>query len=169
MPGYPGAVSWVRRNGREFFLKNGWGSPWDTILNEPVPRLIRMLVCDCFFVSNRRPASIPLLSWSFNTKKFTCKLGCSPYPSGSCRKAFFKMSFQWKCPPLKTKKFRTLACWQNKTKRKMHQRKKSDWGLIEGKFVIYSNSFVPSSCVTEEKNLQTVKGTYLTTIYAELS
>ena len=66
----------------------------------------------------------------------------------------------------------------------MHQRKKSDWGLIEGKFVntsestsrlvyaivqIYSNSFVPSSCVTEEKNLQTVKGTYLTTIYAELS
>ena len=51
----------------------------------------------------------------------------------------------------------------------MHQRKKSDWGLIEGKFVIYSNSFVPSSCVTEEKNLQTVKATYLTTIYAELS
>ena len=66
----------------------------------------------------------------------------------------------------------------------MHQRKKSDWGLIEGKFVntsestsrlvyaivqIYSNSLVSSSCVTEEKNLQTVKGTYLTTIYAELS
>ena len=66
----------------------------------------------------------------------------------------------------------------------MHQRKKSDWGLIEGKFVhtsestsrfgyatvqIYSNSLVPSSCVTEEKNLQTVKRAYLTTIYAELS
>ena len=48
MPGYPGTVSWIRRNGREIFLKNGWGSPWDTILNEPVPRLIRMLVCDCF-------------------------------------------------------------------------------------------------------------------------
>ena len=51
MPGYPGAVSRIRRNGREIFLKNEWGNPWDTILNEPVPRLIRMLVCDCFLCS----------------------------------------------------------------------------------------------------------------------
>ena len=27
MPGYPGAVSWVRRNGREFFLRTGERSP----------------------------------------------------------------------------------------------------------------------------------------------
>ena len=71
----------------------------------------------------------------------------------------------------------------------MHQRKKSDWGLIEGKFINTSEStsrsvlglfmqpckstltvsFHPPSCVTEEKNLQTVEGMYLTTIYAELS
>ena len=92
---------------------------------------------------NRRPASIPLLSWSFNTKKFTCKLGCSPYPSGSCRKAFSKMSFQWKCPPppqKKPKKFHNLACWQNKTKRKMNQLRKSDWKRIKGKFVNTSES-----------------------------
>ena len=28
------------------FLRKGRKSPWDTTLNEPVPRLIRMLVCD---------------------------------------------------------------------------------------------------------------------------
>ena len=27
-------------------FKNGWKSPWDATLNEPVPRLIRILVCD---------------------------------------------------------------------------------------------------------------------------
>ena len=169
MPGFPGAVSWVRRNGRQILLRTGEGAPGILLLTNLFYDSFECLSVIVFFVPNRRPVTIPLLSWSFNTKKFTCKLGCSPYPSGSCRKAFSKMSFQWKWPPLKTKKFQTLACWQNKTKRKMHQRKKSDWGLIEGKFVIYSNSFVPSSCVTEEKNLQTVKGTYLTTIYAELS
>ena len=66
----------------------------------------------------------------------------------------------------------------------MHQRKKSDWGLIEGKFINTSESasrsvlglfmqlckstltvsLHPPSCVTEEKHLQTVEGTYLTTI-----
>ena len=64
----------------------------------------------------------------------------------------------------------------------MHKPKKSDWGLIEGKFVNTSEStsrlvhttvqiysFVRSSCVTEETNLQTVKGKYLPTIYAELA
>ena len=96
---------------------------------------------------NRRLASIPLLSWSFqNIKKFTWKLGCSPYQSGSCRKAFSKMSFQWKCPPPpspppnKPKKFHNLACWQNKIKRKMNQLRKSDWELIKGKFVNTSES-----------------------------
>ena len=93
---------------------------------------------------NRRLASIPLLSWSFqNIKKFTWKLGCSPYQSGSCRKAFSKMSFQWKClppPPNKPNKFHNLACWQNKIKRKMNQLRKSDWELIKGKFVNTSES-----------------------------
>ena len=71
----------------------------------------------------------------------------------------------------------------------MHQGTKSDWGLIEGKFINTSEStsrsvlglfmqlgkstltvsFHPPSCVAQEKNLQTVEGTYLTTIYAELS
>ena len=27
MPGYPGAVSWVRKNGREIFLKTGERAP----------------------------------------------------------------------------------------------------------------------------------------------
>ena len=169
MPGYPGAVSWVRRNGREFFLKNGWGSPWDTILNEPVPRLIRMLVCDCFLC----PIGGQHLSRCFRDPLIRRSLPANSAVRRTHLARAGKLSPRWvfseSGPPLKTKKFQTLACWQNKTKRKMHQRKKSDWGLIEGKFVIYSNSFVPSSCVTEEKNLQTVKGTYLTTIYAELS
>ena len=163
MPGYQGAVSRVRRRR----TREG-GSPWDTIFNEPVPRLIQMLVCDSFFVPNRRPASIPLLSRSFNTKKFTCKLGCSPYPSGSCRKAFSKMSFQWKwAPPKQRNSNFSMLAKQNKKKNAPTEEIRR--ALIEGKFEIYSNSFVPSSCVTEEKNLQIVKGTYLTTIYAELS
>ena len=37
------------------FSRTGRESPWDTTLNEPVPRLIRMLVCDCDFVPNQEP------------------------------------------------------------------------------------------------------------------
>ena len=57
-------------------FKNGQESPSDATLNEPVPRLIRMLACDCQKknilcpISLLRPASIALLSWSSYTKEF---------------------------------------------------------------------------------------------------
>ena len=37
--------------------------------------------------------------------------------------------------PIISYNFNSMLAKQNKTKRKMHQPKKSDWGLIEGKFV----------------------------------
>ena len=57
-------------------FKNSQESPSDATLNEPVPRLIRMLACDCQKknilcpISLLRPASIALLSWSSYTKEF---------------------------------------------------------------------------------------------------
>ena len=55
-------------------FKNGRESLWDaTLLNKPVPQLIRILVSDWaqrkMFVPNRRPASIALLSRSSYTTK----------------------------------------------------------------------------------------------------
>ena len=64
------------------FSRTGRESPWDTTLNEPVPRLIRMLVSDWaknIFVPNQEPACIVLPSWSSYTKEFTCKLDCFLY------------------------------------------------------------------------------------------
>lgn len=43
--GDQGAVTWVGKNGGEFF-KNGCERPWDATLNKPVPWLIRMLASD---------------------------------------------------------------------------------------------------------------------------
>ena len=64
-------------------------SPWDTSLNEPVPQLIRMLVCDwaqkiILCPIRGQHQSIVLLSWSSYTKKFTCKLNCLPCTSLAC-------------------------------------------------------------------------------------
>lgn len=47
--------------------------------------------------SNRRPASIALLSWSLYTKEITTKLDCSLY--GLARAGEFSSSFQWKLAP----------------------------------------------------------------------
>ena len=47
------------------------------------------------FVPIQRPASIVLLLWSSYVKKFTCKLDYL-HLSGSCTRAFFEKSFQWK-------------------------------------------------------------------------
>ena len=41
------AVSWVWKNGAKVF-KNGRETAWDLTLNEPVPRLMPMLVSDWF-------------------------------------------------------------------------------------------------------------------------
>ena len=74
LPGDPGTVSWVRKNGGEVF-KNGQERPWDTALNEPDPRILVLdWVQKNIFVPNQRPGSkcISLLSWSSYTKEFTC-------------------------------------------------------------------------------------------------
>lgn len=60
------------KEGGESFFKDGRESPWDGTLNRPCPRRIRMLVY--FFVPDRRPASVALLSWSSYMKGFNCKL-----------------------------------------------------------------------------------------------
>ena len=59
----PGAVSWVRKNGRE--------CPWNATLNEPVPRLIRILGCDWAQKIVLWLSSIVLLSWSSYKQSLT--------------------------------------------------------------------------------------------------
>ena len=91
-------------------LKNGRESPQDAILNEPVLRLIRMLVsdwaqkyvggkhlslCFCDFLIRRSlPANSTVL----------------PYLSGSCVGAFFEKNFSVKLGPTKPKISHNLAC-----------------------------------------------------------
>lgn len=80
-------------------FKDGRESSWDATLKKPVPRLIRMLVSDRFFVPKQRQAFIAPLSRTSYTKEFTCKVDCSPYLTGLCRTAFFQKSFQRKWGP----------------------------------------------------------------------
>ena len=117
MPGYPGTVSWIRRNGREIFLKNGWGSPWDTILNEPVPRLIRMLVCDCFLCP---------IGGQYLSRRFRDPLIWRSLPENSAVRRI-RLARAGKLSPR----------WVFS---KMHQLRTSDWELIKGKFVNTSES-----------------------------
>ena len=51
-----------------------------------------------FFVPNRGPASIVLLSWSFLPAHSTVRC-ILPYLSGSCSGAFFEKIFQWEWGP----------------------------------------------------------------------
>ena len=51
------------------------------------------------FVTNKRPASITLLSWSSYTKSLTRNLDFSPYMFGLCRRTFSEKSFQRKWGP----------------------------------------------------------------------
>lgn len=61
--GEPGArVSWVGKKCRESFQERVRESLWDTTRNGPVPRLIRMIACDCLVSPSQSPASITLLS-----------------------------------------------------------------------------------------------------------
>ena len=55
------------------------------------------------FVPIQRPASVLLLLRSSYVKKFTCKLDYW-HLSGSCTRAFFEKSFQWKWGPQNPRK-----------------------------------------------------------------
>ena len=79
----------LRRNGRGIVLRTGEGTPGMLLFSSTA--------CSnaCLWLGTyRRPASIPLLSWSSNTQKFSRKLDLSPYLSGSSRRVFFKIIYQ---------------------------------------------------------------------------
>ena len=109
-------------------FKNGQESPSDATLNEPVPRLIRMLACDCQKknilcpISLLRPASIALLSWSSYTKEFVyLKTRLLAVPVLLEQESFLREQFsvfQWKWAPK-----------------------------------VYSISFIRSSCITYPKKI----------------
>ena len=62
------------------------------------------------FVPNHRQASVALFLWFSYTKKFTCKLDCLLYLSGSCVGAFFEKNFSVQIGPTKPKISHNLAC-----------------------------------------------------------
>ena len=77
---------------------NSWVDPsWDATLNEPVPRLIRMLVCDWAqkYISRIYRAAFVIFSYEgvFPANSIVRR----PDLSSSCRRAFFEKSFQFFC------------------------------------------------------------------------
>ena len=115
--------------------RTGRENPWDATLKEPVPRLIRTLVCDWakkyFLCPIRSQACIVLPSWPSYTKEFTSTVSSPPQKKISLARAgeFLREEVS------------VNSKWAPK---------------------VYSTSFIRSSCITEEKhlttNLQTIKG-----------
>jgi len=93
-------------------FKNRRESPWNATLNEPVPRITRMLNCD--WVPNIILYPIRDLQPSRNfrdpliRRSFTRKVVCWPYMFGLCRRAFLEKSSQLK--------------WASKNQKKFHNR-----------------------------------------------
>ena len=108
-PFLPSKGGGSEKNDGESFQERA-GEASDATLNEPVPRLIRMLACDCQKkkyilcpISLLRPASIALLSWSSYTKEFVyLKTRLLAVPVLLEQESFLREQFsvfQWKWAP----------------------------------------------------------------------
>ena len=102
------AVSRLRKTVAKVF-KNGRESLWDASLNEPFLRH-KMFLCP---VGGHRAAFVIFLYEGL----ITCKLYCTPYLSGWCRRAFFKKSFERNWGPQNRRNPISMLAKQNKKKR----------------------------------------------------
>ena len=97
--GDPGADSRVTRKSKRPSLQERKRSPWDSSLNRPVPKPIKILVCD--WAPNQSPALFVLLSWLliWRCSPTTCLIACSPfvYLPASCRRVSSIEKFQEQC------------------------------------------------------------------------
>ena len=75
--GNPGAVSWVVRKSKRPSLQERKKSPWDSTLNRPVPKPIKILVCDWaqkYFCAQSESSSFRVTFVTSYSKEFTVKL-----------------------------------------------------------------------------------------------
>ena len=97
--GDPGADSWVTRKSKRPSLHKRKRSPWDSTLNQPVPKPIKILVCDWaqnFFCAQSESSPFRVtfvISYSKERCSLAnCLITCAPYLSASCRRVNFPRS-----------------------------------------------------------------------------
>ena len=75
--GDPGAVSWVVKKSKRPSLQERKRSPWDSTLNQPVPKPIKILVCDWaqkYFCAQSESSSFRVTFVTSYSKEFIDKL-----------------------------------------------------------------------------------------------
>ena len=144
--GDPGAVSGggkkskrARKKIGRRKVKNENRSPWDSSLNRPVPKPFKVLACDWAQKIFLCPIRVQLFSCPFRDFLFEGVHRQTPWSpvrhlfTCSCRRVSLDRKVPLKREPWNRKKTPNLACLY--TNLKKHQPRKSDCGLIEGKFL----------------------------------